>query len=107
MYSAGFLNKRVTILTRSESSTGSFGREGGQFVPTKTIWANVDWARGKKALQEGAIDAYDTYMVRCRYHSILPRECRISFDSRVFQIETFNADRQADETQITCVELQQ
>lgn len=105
MYSAGFLNKRVTILSRTESKTGSFGLEGGTFIPVKTVWAAIDWAKGKKALQEGAVDAYDTYMVRCRFHDCLTRECRLSFDNRIFQIESFHAQRDIDETQITCVEL--
>lgn len=101
------MNKRVTILARSEGKNSQFGREGGKFVPVKTIWAAVDWTKGKKAMQEGAIDAYDTYMVRCRFHRCLTRECRLEFDNRIFQIESFNADRQSDETQIICTELQQ
>lgn len=105
-YNRGFLNKRVTVLNRTASQDGAFGRTGGTFVPVQTIWANVAFSKGVKAMREGALDAYDTLMIRCDCHKLLKRESRLSWDNRIFQIESFNEDRDQNEVQITCTEIQ-
>lgn len=105
-FERGFLKDRVQILARSETYDTAYGRTGGQFVPVCTVWANVTYSKGKKAMSEGAFDAYETYMVRCDWHKVLKRECRLSFHDRIYQIESLNEDRQANEMQIVCTELQ-
>lgn len=100
------MQDRVTILQRQESHLDDFGRVGGDYIPVQTIWANVSFTKGKRALNVGAIEAYDTCMVRCDYHPRLTRECRLSFRNGTYQIESFNADERANEVQITCVEVQ-
>ena len=105
-YSRGFLNKRVGVLTRAQAVDTDFGKAGGQFTLSLTIWANVAFVRGQKPLKEGAVDAYEILMVRCDWHSALKRECRLSIDGKTYLIQSFNADRERNEMQITCVELQ-
>lgn len=104
-YSSDFLKDTVTILNRTASKSTQFGREGGDFAEGKTIHANVKWTKGVKALREGAIDAYDYIMVRCRWNSTLKRESRIKWNGRVFQIDSFFEDYQENEMQATCVEI--
>lgn len=105
-FNRGFLNKRIQVLNRTASQDGAFGRTGGQFEPTQTIWANVAFSKGVKAMREGALDAYDTLMIRCDCHPSLKRESRLQYDGRTFQIESFNEDREQNEVQITCTEIQ-
>lgn len=104
-FNRGFLNKRVTILTREASFDGTFGRKGGDFIPVKTVWANCTYTKGVKSLREGAIDAYDTYLVRMDYHSAMKRECRISWDDKIYQIISLNENKEANEMQIVCTEI--
>lgn len=105
-YNRGFLNRRIEVLNRTASQDGAFGRTGGQFVPERKIWANVSFTKGKKALAEGAVDAYDYYMIRCDCHSFLREESRLRFNGHDYQIESFNADESVNECQITCVRVQ-
>lgn len=104
-YNRGFLDKRVTVLNRSEAVTSAFGRKGGDFLPVKTIWANCTYSKGVKAMREGALDAYDTYMVRCDCHALLGRDSRLSWDNRIYQIIQYNEAREVNEVQIVCQEL--
>lgn len=105
-YSSDFLKDKVTIQNRTASRDGAFGREGGQFEDGATIHANVKWVKGIKALHEGAVDAYDTVMVRCRWREDLKRESRIKWKGRTYQIQSFYDDYEANEMQLTCVEIQ-
>lgn len=105
-YSRGFLKDRIKVLNRTTSSNGKFGREGGSFSSSGEIWAKVSWSRGMKALSEGAIDAYDYYIIRCDCHSFLKRESRLEFNGQTFQIENFREEKSKNEVQILCVELQ-
>lgn len=104
-YARGFLNRRVTVLERQEAIFGDYGRKGGDFVPVTTIWANCTFTKGVKAMREGALDAYDVYMVRCDCHKKLTRDCRLSFGNRIYQITSFNEDREQNEVQMICQEM--
>lgn len=104
-YDTGILNKRVTILRRSEGTDGVFGREGGGYTPLRTVWAAVDFSRGLKAMREGALDAYDSIMVRLRFAADITRECRLEYDGRTWNIDSFHADEHRNQIQITATEL--
>lgn len=105
-YDSGFLNKRIKILARRVSHDGDFGRQGGEFEEVTEVWANVSFVKGMNALREGAIDAYDTKMVRTRFHSYLTRECRIRIDGTDYKIDSLNSDRGENTMQLTVSELQ-
>lgn len=81
------------------------GSNGDTYCPVKEIWASVKWNKGMKAMNEGAMEAYDYIMVRTAWTPCLTRECRIRYQCRDYRIESFYADYQADEIQITAVEL--
>ena len=104
-FNSGFLNKRVTILSREESKQNEFGRVGGMYIPVQTVWANCTYTKGVKAMREGALDAYETYMVRMMWHEKMKRECRLSWDNRIYQIESLKGDKEANEMQIVCTEI--
>ena len=103
-YSTGLLKHRVTILNK-QVATG-FG-ETTSFQPAATVWADVTWNKGVKALREGALDAYDTVMIRMRYNTIVSRESRLLHDGVTYQIQSLHRDHQDNTIQITATEIVQ
>ena len=101
-YTSGLLKYRVTILNK-QVATG-FG-ETTAYQPAATVWADVTWNKGVKALREGALDAYDTVLIRMRWNNIVTRESRLECDGRTYQIQSLHADRQQNIIQITATEI--
>ena len=108
-YSTGLFKDRVTILNRKEAQQGKFGLDsaGIEFEPTTTVWANVDWQRGKGGMTAGALDAYGVKIVRMRYNSIITERSRIQWHGNTYQIlpETFNPDHQGNAIQFLCQQI--
>ena len=107
MLSSGMRDKRVTILVKQETDGGRFGRgaTAPTWEPIAMVWANVAFARGTEALRHGALDAYDVIMVRCHYIKRATRDCRLQYDGRTWEIESFNSDYRQNELQITAHEV--
>ena len=97
-YSTGILRNRVTILNRTEAQQGKFGLDsaGIEFETAGTVWAEVTWAKGKQAMNVGALDVYGVIMVRMRYNTIVNDRSRIMYEGKTYQIlgDTFHAQRQ-------------
>lgn len=97
-YQSGILKHRVTILNRTEASTGRFGKDGSGVTWTEdgTVWAAVDFVKGLRAMHEGALDVYGVVMIRMRWNSVINMRSRISYDGQFYQIlgETFHAVKQ-------------
>ena len=108
-YSSGFLKDRVIILNRKEAQQGKFGLDsaGIEFEPAATVWARVDWQKGKSGMTAGAIDAYAVKIVRMRWNNIITDRSRIQYDGKTYQIlpETFNPDRQGNTIQFLCQQI--
>lgn len=100
------LNKRVIVLSRMAADAGEFGRgSGGQtYVIDKEVWASIDFVRGLSALREGAMDAYDTVMIRMRWCPTVTRDSLLMHDGRVYEIQQLNAERKLNQMQITSQE---
>lgn len=112
MYSSGMLNKRIRIAKRAEEQdkqqdkSSNFGKSGQpQYSWLGWFWANESFSKGVKALKEGALDAYDTVMFRLRYTPCIDRWCLIWYNGRFYQIQSLNEDAQANQIQITAVEM--
>ena len=108
-YSSGFLKDRVTILNRKEAVQGKFGLDsaGIEWENVGGVHANVDWQKGKTAMNAGALDAYGVKIVRMRWNNIITERSRIQYDGRTYQIlpETFNANRQENTIQFLCQQI--
>ena len=97
-YSAGFLHDIIQPLNRKEAVAGKYGLDsaGVEWEEGQCLHANVDYAKGKAAMNAGALDAYAVKIVRMRYNAtaVINERSRIKFDGRVYQIipETFNAN---------------
>jgi len=108
-YTSGLLKYRVTILNRTEAQQDKFGLDsaGVEFESAGTVWASVEWAKGKSALNAGALDAYAVKMVRMRWNTIVNERSRILYGGKTYQIvpDSFNADRQENTIQFLCQQV--
>ena len=108
-YTTGILRDRVTILNRREAQQGKFGLDsaGIEFETAGTVWAEVTWAKGKQALNAGALDVYGVKMIRMRWNTIVNERSRIVWKGKTYQIvgETFNADRQGNTIQFLAQQI--
>ena len=103
MYTAGILKERVTILIPGTTTEDEWGRtktEGS----TITRWAAVDYSRGTRSMREGALEAYDTIMVRMMYNSQITKDCKLQWQGNTYHIQSLHADKQANTIQITAAE---
>ena len=89
-------DKRVTIQNRKEAQVGKFGKNsaGIVFENTCTVWAGVDFVKGMRAMNEGAVDVYGVVMIRMNYTDKINPRSRIVYNNDTYQIlpETFHAD---------------
>ena len=95
-YSAGFLHDMIQVLNRKEAKTSKYGLDGGgvEWEEGPCLHANVDYAKGKSAMNAGALDSYAVKIVRMRYTTCFNERSRIKYQGKVYQIipETFNAN---------------
>ncbi len=103
-YTSGLLKYRVTILNKQVAS--GFG-ETTSYKPAATVWADVTWKKGQKALNEGALDAQDTVLIRMRWNNIVTRDSRLQHDGVAYQIQSMHRDYQDNTIQITATEVVQ
>lgn len=89
--------ERVTIQNRKEAQAGKFGKNsaGIVFENTCTVWAAVDFVRGMRAMNEGAVDVYGVVMIRMNYTDKIKPRSRIVYNNDIYQIlpESFHADK--------------
>lgn len=97
-YSTGMLKHRITIQNRKAAKQSKFGLDasGPEYEDIATIWAAVDFVRGKRSMQEGALDVYGVVMVRCRYTPLINERSRIVYEGKTYNVlgETLHTDRQ-------------
>ena len=103
-YSAGMLKHRVAILNKVDPSKVGFG-ETTKYEQVAYVHADVTWSKGVKSLREGALDAYDTVLIRMRWNNIVNRFSRLECDGVTYQIQSLHADRMEDTIQITATEI--
>ena len=103
-YSSGMLNYMVAILKKKDAAEKKFGAKQ-EYEQVACVHADVTWKKGQKALNEGALDAVDTVMVRMRWNNIVSRESRLECEGVVYQIQSLHADRRQDTIQITATEI--
>lgn len=103
-YQSGFLHQRVTI--RNKAVSVGFG-ETTSYQNVATVWANIGFSKGMKALHEGALDAYDTVIIRMRWNNIISRDSHLVHDGREYQIQSFHRNYEENIVQITAQEIVQ
>ena len=96
----------VTVAKRASDEGASFGKSGQpKYEIIGCFHMGETFNKGVKAMREGALDAYDTVMFRCRFIKQLDRWCLLKFKGKWYQITSFNDDYQDNQIQITATEL--
>lgn len=103
-YSAGILQYMVAILRKKEAEKKEFGAKT-EYEQVACVHADVTWKKGQRALNEGALDAQDTVMIRMRWNNIVTRDCRLECEGVTYQIQSMHPDRRHDTLQITATEI--
>ena len=106
-YSSGMLKDRVTVARRLPQSQDGYGIDssGIRWEIVGDFWAAVDFVKGIKAMREGALDAYETLMIRMRHTDVVDRNCIVRHKGTWYQVESFHDDYQANTIQMTAVEM--
>ena len=101
------MNKRVTVAKRYQDPNGeTFGKSGSpKCTLLGTFWMSETFTKGVKAMHEGALDAYDTVMFRCRFNKDIDRWCLLKYHGKWYQIQSFNEDYQENQIQMTAIEM--
>ena len=102
-YSTEILKHQVTIQNRKAATRSKWGKDG-QGVEWQTVgqvFASVDYAKGKRAMNAGALDVYGVVIVRMRWNQFTTMRSRMVYQGEVYQIlgETFHADYYKNEIQ--------
>ena len=103
-YQAGFRPHLVTI--RNKVVATGFG-ETTQYQDVKTVHAAKTWKHGAKAMQEGALDAYDKVLFRMNYNTIVQRDSLLVCEGKTYQVLSLNGDFKANEIEILAQEVVQ
>ena len=95
-YSAGFLHDIIIPLNRKEAKVGKYGLDsaGIEWEEVGCLHANVDYQRGKSAMNAGSLDAYAVKIVRMRWTNVFNERSRVKYQDKTYQIipETWNAN---------------
>jgi hypothetical protein len=105
-YSTGMMKYRVQVAKRATDESASFGKSGQpKYEILGTFWMGETFNKGVKAMREGALDAYDTVMFRCRFIKQLDRWCLLKYHGKWYQITSFQEDYQENQIQMLATEL--
>jgi head-tail adaptor len=104
-YSSGFLHDLIMPMNRKEAVQGKFGLDsaGIEWVDAcdKPLHANVDYQRGKSAMNAGSLDVYAVKIVRMRWTNVFNERSRVKYQDKTYQIipETWNPNRRENTLQ--------
>ena len=101
-YQSGFRHCRVTI--RNKVVATQFG-ETTSYQDVCTVWAAKTWKHGAKALQEGALDAYDKVLFRMNWNNIVRRDSLLVCEGKTYQILSLDGEYQKNEIEILAQEV--
>jgi len=97
-HSSGFYHMLIQVLNRKSATLGKFGVDasGIEWEDGDILHANVSFAKGKQAMNAGALDVYCVEGVRMRWTNKVTMRSRIRYKGKIYQIipETFHEDFQ-------------
>lgn len=94
----------VTIYNKREPDKVKFG-EKAKYEAVGSVHADVTWSKGVKAMREGALDAYDTVMIRMRWNNTVKRDSLLQHEGVTYQIQSLHTDKHDNTIQITATEM--
>ena len=103
-YQSGFRNHLVTI--RNKVIATEFG-ETTRYQDIVTVHAAKTWKHGAKAMQEGALDAYDKVLFRMNWNNIVKRDSLLVCEGKTYQVLSLDGEYQKNEIEILAQEVVQ
>lgn len=86
----------IEVLNRKEQTVGRFGIDsaGVEWESEGWLHADVEWQRGKQAMNAGSLDVYGVIMVRMNWTDAVNMRSRIVWLGQTYQIlaESFHDD---------------
>lgn len=105
---SGILRHRVTIERLSEQAANAFGETPvtpDQWMPLRTIWANVRAVSAREAVQSDRTQNTITYMVRVRTQPDLTTKHRLRWQGGVLNIQSILLKGiRLEEQEVLCAE---
>ena len=102
-YESGFRHEIIIPLNRKAATVGKYGVDSGgiQWEEGTPLHANVDYQRGKSAMNAGSLDAYAVKIVRMRWTNVFNERSRVKYLDKTYQIipETWNANHRENTLQ--------
>ena len=93
----------IQVLNRKEAQRSRYGIDGDgiEWEEGDCLHANVTWAKGVRAMNAGAMDAYTVKEVRMRWTNKISMRSRVRFEGQMYQIipETFHEDKKENTLQ--------
>ena len=101
----GKLNKRITFLKFDEEHTDEMGQNKPEYVKHKSVWATVKSLRGGEYYEAQKLRPELTYKIITRYVKGVTPDMRISYDGKIFEIDSVNNVDELDiALEIMCTE---
>lgn len=90
MLSAGALKDRVWIVKPETHQDERTGEQVTEWKKEKKVWANVQFKRGAQALNMGEEWLSRSVSITMRDNNVINERCRISWDGKLYAIDSFN-----------------
>lgn len=101
---AGKLRHWITIQTRTDTRD-SYGEPISTWTTFDQVWASIEPIAGREYFASKETRSQSTHRMRIRYRSGITTKMRISWDSRLFDIESIlNTEERDRELILMCVE---
>lgn len=104
MVNAGKLRHRIT-LQQQASTKDTHGQVTTTWSDVATLWAAVEPIRGREFFAASQVNSEVTTRIRMRWRSGVTAAMRVSFDSRIYDIQAVIVPSEVhDEMQLMCKE---
>ena len=103
-YESGFLHYMIQVQNRKKAQGSKYGLDGDgiEWEDGDFLHCNISFAKGVRAMNAGALDAYAVKEVRMRWTNKITMRSRVKYQGQIYQIlpETFHEDFHAETIQI-------
>lgn len=104
MITASNLTDRITILA-PRTDRDAYGAQQTAYIPLRKVWANVKFSKGSRALDSGEMWMQNSIVVTTRIHKELTEYCRLEWDGKTYQIDSYNRSRTDGSITITASKI--
>lgn len=101
MITASNLTKRIDVLAPA-TVRSTYGAQKTTYPKVCSLWADVKFSKGARALDNGELWMQNSIVVTTRINASLTDRCRIGWDGKAYQIDSFNRDVQQGSITMTC-----